>query len=68
MLKARGWSAYRLADEAGISLPTAYRLVKESSVGFQRIDVDTLEKLCDVFDVEPGDLLERTSSRRKQRS
>lgn len=55
-LADRDWTAYRLADEAGLSIPLAYRLAKPG--GVQRIDAATLETLCRLFVVEPGELLE----------
>lgn len=54
-LEKRGWTAYRLAQEAGFSIPLAYRLVKSEPI--QRIDAATLETLCRVFEVDPGELL-----------
>jgi DNA-binding Xre family transcriptional regulator len=56
-LKQRGWTAYRLAKEAGLSIPVAYRLADPEG-GFSRLDVETLDALCKTFQVQPGDLLE----------
>lgn len=56
LLKERGWTAYRLAQETGLTVPAAYRLAKGEPV--QRIDAATLETLCETFGVQPGDLLE----------
>jgi DNA-binding Xre family transcriptional regulator len=58
LLEARGWTAYRLAQEAGLTMTAAYRLAKPGAI--QRIDTATLEALCDVFRCGPGDLLVRT--------
>lgn len=56
LLEKKGWTAYRLAQETGLTIPAAYRLAKGEVI--QRIDADTLEKLCRVFEVEPGEILE----------
>lgn len=55
-LKAKGWTAYRLAREAKISMTLAYRLARPHA-RFRRLDHDTLEKLCFALDCEPGELL-----------
>jgi len=59
-------NAYQLAKASGGRIPmtSAYRLV-ESKGRPGRIDLDTLQALCDVFDCDPGELLERESKRRK---
>ena len=62
LLGERGWTPYRLAHEAGITIPAAYRLAKDKPV--QRIDTATLESLCDVFRVAPCDLIERVPNPR----
>ena len=56
LLKTKGWTAYRLAKEARISLTLAYRVAKPKA-RMSRFDHDTLEKLCVVFHCQPGDLL-----------
>jgi DNA-binding Xre family transcriptional regulator len=57
LLQTRGWTPYRLAKESGITISLAYRLATGDPV--HRIDAMTLETLCDVFDVGPGELIER---------
>lgn len=64
LLHKRGWTAYRLASESGLTVPAAYRLAKGDPV--QRIDTITLEKLCELFCVEPGELIERVPSARRR--
>ena len=66
LLEARGWTSYRLAQEIGLTIPATYRLV--GSVEAWRIQSSTLEALCEVFDVEPGDLLERVPDRHARSS
>lgn len=56
LLEKRGWTAYRLAKEAGISVPAAYRLANPDGE-FDRLEAVTLEKLCAAFRVQPGALL-----------
>lgn len=55
-IKTRGWTAYRLAKEAKISITLAYRLAQPHA-RFRRLDHDTLERLCFALDCTPGDLL-----------
>jgi DNA-binding Xre family transcriptional regulator len=64
LLRVRGWTPYRLAKESGLTLPAAYRLAKGDPV--ERIEVASLEALCDVFGVEPGELIERLPGRKAQ--
>jgi DNA-binding Xre family transcriptional regulator len=63
LLEERGWTAYRLAKEAGITLTVAYRLARPDG-GFKRLDVETLDALCRVLKVQPGALLEYVADRR----
>ncbi len=67
LLKAHGKTAYAVHKDSGgrISLSTAYRL-KKSKGNLKFLDVGLLEALCDVFDVEPGELLEREKSKRRR--
>jgi DNA-binding Xre family transcriptional regulator len=53
ILKKRKWSAYRLAKEAGLTMPSAYKLADPDHVP-DRIDVDTLDKICTALRVQPG--------------
>lgn len=60
LLEARGLTAYALAQQSDgrISTSALYRLLKVD--GRPRLlDAELLEALCDVFDVGPGELLER---------
>lgn len=61
LMAARGLrTAYALmkASNGSIPMTTANRLVlaKERP---KRIDMDTLDALCDLFGIEPGELFER---------
>lgn len=66
LLQARGWTAYRLAQEAGFSITLAYRLARPAGA-FRRLDQGTLEKLCDTFQCDPGDLIERVPAQATRR-
>lgn len=48
---------------ARIPMSTAHRLVSTKGKP-DRVDLRTLDALCDVFGVEPGDLWERDKKRR----
>ncbi|MGH9824112.1 MAG: helix-turn-helix domain-containing protein [Blastocatellia bacterium] len=48
-------SAYELMQEAEIHVTTAYQLWKGTA---RRLDISTLNKLCKLFRVPPGQLLE----------
>jgi putative transcriptional regulator len=61
LLKAHGWTPYRLAKEADLSLSTVYRLMNEK---LGRFDAVTIDKLCRALDAEPGDLFVRTRGKR----
>lgn len=68
LLKERDLSPYAVAKQSDgrISMSTAYRLVKlEGRV--QTFDAGMLEALCDIFEIEPGELLEREGKRRRAR-
>ena len=66
LLDARGMSAYALskASDGRISMSTAYRVSKLRGK-LQNFDAEMLEALCDVLEVDPGELWERDKKRRK---
>lgn len=66
LLEERGWTAYRLAQESGLTVPAAYRLASADST-LRRLDLDTLDVLCRVLDVTPGELLEYRPRAKKGR-
>lgn len=53
LLDDRGWSAYKLAQKAGITIPVAYKLAAK---GYEpsRIDMETLDKVCNALNVAPS--------------
>ena len=63
ILKDRKWSAYRLAHEAGITITVAYKLAAD---GYEptRLDLSTLNKVCNALNVAPGKLLQWTRDRK----
>jgi DNA-binding Xre family transcriptional regulator len=67
LMKSRGMhNAYSLmkASRGALTITTAVRLV-DSDGKPKRIDMTTLDTLCDIFGVGPGELLERDKPRRK---
>jgi putative transcriptional regulator len=56
LLGNRGRSFYWLAKETGISHTTLWRLKKGKALG---INFETLEKMCDALQCQPGDVLSR---------
>lgn len=64
LLEAKGLTAYHLAKQSNgrISLSAAYRYVRLKG-RVASFDGEVLEALCDVLDVEPGELLERDKKR-----
>lgn len=65
LFKEHDMTAYGIArDSAGRILPsTLYRLARQRG-RVKYFDSELLEALCDVLDVEPGDLFEREEKRR----
>lgn len=66
VLKKKGWTPYRLSQETGLTVPTAYRLA-DPTLRFGRFTADTLDRLCQALDVQPGDLLEWVPSNARKR-
>lgn len=62
LLEERGWSRYRFARalvELGMTETTVYELTRPEKKGrFRRIEHDTLNNICTVLNVQPGDVLE----------
>lgn len=66
ILEGRGWTAYRLAQETKLTVPAAYRLA-DPDRPVQRLDMTTLDTLCRVLKVQPGELLEWVPDKRGKR-
>jgi len=63
LMREKGLTAYGLGRGAGITYPTAFRLARESG-DFSRLEKDTLNRLCEFFRVQPGELIEWVSDDR----
>jgi DNA-binding Xre family transcriptional regulator len=65
LLAARGMTPYALSkhSDGRVSLSTVYRLVDRRG-RLQTYSSDLLDTLCDVLDVEPGELFERDGPKR----
>ncbi len=66
ILEERGWTAYKLAQEADLTVPAAYRLA-DPERQIQRLDMATLDALCRVLKVQPGELLEWAPDKKGRR-
>jgi len=55
-LEEAGLSPRELARRSGVSLVTINGIANNRTT---RVDLETLDKLCEVLSVEPGELLER---------
>jgi putative transcriptional regulator len=58
LLQNRGRSFYWLAKETGISHTTLWRLKKGKALG---INFDTLAKMCETLNCQPGDVISHTN-------
>ncbi len=65
LLGNRGRSFYWLAKETGISHTTLWRLKKGKALG---INFETLEKMCDALQCQPGDVLCRTNRKKTSKT
>jgi DNA-binding Xre family transcriptional regulator len=67
LLEERDLTAYEVAKKSGgrISPSTLYRLSRDKGY-VESFSSSLLEALCDVLEVEPGELLEREAKRRKR--
>jgi DNA-binding Xre family transcriptional regulator len=65
LLEERGLTAHAAALQSGgrINRATLYRIVRARG-RIRLLDTDLLEALCDVLDVEPGELLERDKKKK----
>lgn len=60
LLKERSRTFYWLAKETGISHTTLWRLKKAKAYG---VTLDTLDKICQALNCQPGDILRFVSAR-----
>jgi putative transcriptional regulator len=54
ILAERNISAKEFKDMAGVSYRTALNLINDKN---DRIDLDTIGKVCQALDIEPGDFI-----------
>jgi putative transcriptional regulator len=54
MLKKRGRSLYWLAKEAGVSEQALSNFMKAKTKG---IEFETLNRICEILECQPGDIL-----------
>jgi DNA-binding Xre family transcriptional regulator len=57
IMKARHITAYALSKGAHLSYPSAWRLSRQEGQ-FRRLHADTLNALCEFFELQPGALME----------
>jgi putative transcriptional regulator len=65
LLDEHGRSFYWLAKETGISHTTLWRLKKGRALG---INFDTLEKICQRLDCQPGDVLRLANEKKTSKA
>jgi putative transcriptional regulator len=63
LLEKRGHSFYWLSKQSGVSHTTLWRLKKGKALG---VNFATLEKICEILDCEPGDLLKFSKAEKKE--
>lgn len=64
-LEKRGKTLYWLWKETGVRWATIWQLGKGEVA---RLDMDALDRLCEVLECQPGDLLIRVESKRRGKS
>ncbi len=64
LMERRGISAYALSRGADLAYPSAYRLSRRGGV-FGRMHAETLDRLCQFFQVQPGKLIRWVPSVRR---
>ncbi|MBK8058648.1 MAG: helix-turn-helix transcriptional regulator [Gemmatimonadetes bacterium] len=52
-----------LSRRSGVSIVTVNGIANNRTT---RVDLETLDKLCEVLEVEPGELLERETPKRRR--
>ena len=65
LLAEHGRTFYWLAKETGISHTTLWRLKKGKALG---INFETLEKMCQALNCQPGDVLALANGKKSARS
>jgi len=60
MLDKRGRTAYWLSKETGIRYASIWQMSKGDT---SRLHIDTLDRICQALECQPGDLLVRVESK-----
>lgn len=63
LLESRGRSFYWLSKETGVSHTTLWRLKKGKALGIQ---FETLKKICQALECQPGDVLSLASEKKSR--
>jgi DNA-binding Xre family transcriptional regulator len=62
LMNKRGVTYRQISEEAGVSTNTLYKMVKKAPSGdMNTIGLDTIDRLCGYFGIEPGELIIRVS-------
>lgn len=64
MLEERGQTVYWLWKQTGIRYATVWQMSKGD---IARLNLDVLDRICEVLECQPGDLLVRVETRKKRR-
>ena len=63
VLAERTMTQSELSRRSGVSIVTVNGIANNRTT---RVDLETLDKLCEVLEVEPGELLERETPKRRR--
>ena len=64
LLAERDMTGYRLAKASGLGLTTVYRMARLGNGSeLERLDLATLDRICEPLGVQPGDLLTHEHAR-----
>lgn len=63
VLESVGMSQRELSRRSGVSLVTVNAIANN---GTTRVDLSTIDKICEALECEPGELLERETRRPKR--
>lgn len=64
MLKERGRTPYWLAKQTGIRYASIWHMNRGE---LARVHVETLDRICDVLECQPGDILVRVPERKAKK-
>ena len=64
VMDAKGITGYALAQRTGMTPSAIYKLARQSHM--QRLNGETLARLCDALECTPGELLEYEPAKKKR--